>query len=73
VQGDIRPMRPRPDSRGVPSHSTSWLQEAHGMFNLTLPRLAWPTFLNIEYILLHLDKRSHMQYIHQRGFFFFLY
>ena len=27
------------------------------MFNLTLPRPAWPKFVNISHLLLHLDKR----------------
>ena len=27
------------------------------MFNLTLPRSAWPKFVNIYRVLLHLDKR----------------
>jgi hypothetical protein len=69
VHGHIMTLRPRPDIRGVQSHRTRWLEDARSMFNLTLRWLARPTFLNIYYKLLHLDKRCHMQHIRQRGFF----
>ena len=43
----------RPVGNEVLSHHSGWLQGALGMFNLNLPRSAWPKFVNIYRLLLH--------------------
>ena len=53
VRAQIGQVWSRPVENKVLSHHFGWLQGALSMFNLNLPRSAWPKFMNIYRLLLH--------------------